>query len=246
MPQADEWLRKGWVDSSAKRVSGEFWRAVEAQHVVATMQLVDSLDEQAVLEELLEASKPPVPDVAQGLDFLLSTPYRYPSACESRFRKSHELGIWYGASDTQTACAEVAYWRWRFFMDSEGLRTGKPIQVELTLFAALVNGLALTLYEPPWVKLAALWADIKDYRHCHQLAAAARRAKVEWIGYASVRHAKGTCAAVLRPLALKLRGNGHPQTWYCKVSETTVLFSRSGACARYEFPQGISSGKRRS
>jgi len=246
MPQADEWLRKGWVDSSAEMVSGEFWRAVEAQHVVATMQLVDSLDEQAVLEELLEASKPPVPELAKGLDYLLSTPYRYPSACESRFRKAHELGIWYGASDTQTACAEVAYWRWRFFMDSEGLRAGKPIQVELTLFVATVKGLALTLYEPPWVKLAVLWTDKSDYRHGQQLAAAARRASVEWIGYASVRHAEGSCAAVLHPPALRLRGNGHPQTWYCKVSATTVLFSRSGAADRYEFQQGIPSEQRRS
>ena len=47
------------------------WRAVEAQHVVSTMALVDTLDEQHVLERLLEASKPPVPAARRRLHYLL-------------------------------------------------------------------------------------------------------------------------------------------------------------------------------
>ena len=48
---------------------------VEAQHQVSTRKLVDSLEEQALLEELIEASKPPNRTGAR-LHVLLSTPDR--------------------------------------------------------------------------------------------------------------------------------------------------------------------------
>jgi hypothetical protein len=45
------------VDRAPVPVKGSLaWRGVEAQHVVSTMRLVDSLAEQAILEQLLEAS----------------------------------------------------------------------------------------------------------------------------------------------------------------------------------------------
>ena len=44
-----------------RRLSGSCWRVVEAQHVVSTMALVDTLEEQALLEEWIEESKPAVP-----------------------------------------------------------------------------------------------------------------------------------------------------------------------------------------
>src|SRR5690606_34600079 len=53
------------------------WRGVEAQHVVSTMRLVDHPDEQALLEQLLDDSKPALPRAARGLHYLLSTPFRY-------------------------------------------------------------------------------------------------------------------------------------------------------------------------
>ena len=43
---------------------GALWRAVEAQHRVATARLVDTLQEQALLEDLLESSSHPVDAVA--------------------------------------------------------------------------------------------------------------------------------------------------------------------------------------
>ena len=48
------------VASESKTCELTLWRAVEAQHVVATRALVDSLAEQEILESVLEASKPRV------------------------------------------------------------------------------------------------------------------------------------------------------------------------------------------
>jgi hypothetical protein len=46
------------------------WRIVEAQHRVSTLKLVDSLAEQAALEEILEVTKPPLPEECRHLDYL--------------------------------------------------------------------------------------------------------------------------------------------------------------------------------
>ena len=61
-----------------ERHEGELLRMVESQEQVATRSLVDDLAEQALLEQMLEQSKPPLPDNASNLDYLLSTPFRYP------------------------------------------------------------------------------------------------------------------------------------------------------------------------
>ncbi len=53
------------------------WRGVEAQHIVSTMRLVDTLDEQSVLECILESSKPPLPAGGAAKHYLLATPFRY-------------------------------------------------------------------------------------------------------------------------------------------------------------------------
>jgi hypothetical protein len=110
------------VASEARQFSEQPWRAVEAQHRVATMSLVDSLAEQAQLEALLDASKPPIPAAALGLHWLLFTPFRYPtSKYGSRFRRPYDPGVFYAAYERTTACAELGYWRWRFLTESPSL-----------------------------------------------------------------------------------------------------------------------------
>ena len=80
------------------------------------MVLVDTLAEQHLLEDLLERAKPPLPDETAGLHYLLATPFRYPPTDRgSRFRRPSDPGVFYGADAVRTACAELGYWRWRFF-----------------------------------------------------------------------------------------------------------------------------------
>src|SRR5690606_29208472 len=132
---------KGWSMSSSiwtqcaagselRPLRLEPWRVVEAQHRVSTRKLVDSAAEQAVLEELIEGSKPPIP--ADGrLHHLLATPFGYPRLRHgSRFRTRHERGIWYGSESRRTAFAEVAYYRLLFL---EGTRAELgPVTTQLT------------------------------------------------------------------------------------------------------------------
>ena len=110
------------VGHEERPAAGGAWRAVEAQHIASTRRLVDSNEEQAVLEELLEESKPRMPASTVGLHYLLATPFRYPPWHRgSRFRSPAEPGVFYAAEERRTACAELGYWRWRFVTDSSGL-----------------------------------------------------------------------------------------------------------------------------
>jgi hypothetical protein len=68
------------LSSEARAVSGTCWRLVEAQHRVSTLKLVDTVEEQTVLEEQIQGTKPPLPPGAERLHYLLSTPFRYGAA----------------------------------------------------------------------------------------------------------------------------------------------------------------------
>lgn len=49
------------LSSEFKSYAHECWRLVEAQYLIATLPLVDSLDEQRVLEDLIDKTKPVIP-----------------------------------------------------------------------------------------------------------------------------------------------------------------------------------------
>jgi len=216
-PHWAEWLAR------ARRRSSTLWRGVEAHHRVATLKIVDDLAEQELLEALLEESKPAHPAGTEHMHYLVATPFRYISPWPSRFRAAHEPGIWYGASELRTACAELGYWRWRFAADSDAF-ADEPVVSELTFFPARVRGKVVDLMRSPWVVFAPAWQHSSDYTACHALAHAARDARLDWIRYISVRDpSHGTCGAVLRPEALQLAELTLQQTWICLARAASVL-----------------------
>lgn len=210
------------------------WRGVEAQHRVATMRLVDDLQEQHLLEQLLEASKPPLQPEADGMHYLLFTPFRYASPWPSRFRRAHEPGVWYGADEPATVAAEIAYWRWRFFTDSDGLAAEQVI-TELTFFQARFSGLELDITAQPWAAQRATWrAD--DYSGCHALATALRALQppVQAVRYESARREGGLCEAVFDLRALALPHPHRQQTWTCKTTRQRVLLTHANEGLQFD------------
>lgn len=208
--------------------------------MVSTMRLVDSAAEQRVLEDLLETSKPAVPPGAERHHYLVFTPFRYRSPVASRFRRPQDPGVWYGAEELRTACAEVAYWKWRFLMDSEALAKG-GIQTEHTFFKARARGRCIDLTVVPWKASARAWTHKSDFRECQALAEAARGRDLSWIRYASVRtkSLNGTnsafCGAVLKAQALSPVAPFEQQTWACKTAASGAWMQRAGG-ERYDFP----------
>lgn len=219
--------KAAWFDTGVRVRSASLWRGVEAQHIVATMRLADNLDEQRILEELLETSKPPLPPEAKGRHYLIFTPFRYRSPIASRFRRPQDPGVWYGAEDLKTACAEVAYWKWRFLMDSEAL-AGQALQTEHTFFEAGVRGRCIDLTASPWKASAKAWRQKSAFSACQALAAEARERSLAWIRYSAVRATDGVCGAVLTPAALSVREPLEQQTWACKTTAAGVYLQRAG------------------
>ncbi len=226
-PWREEWLE------GLKSLSRDLWRGVEAQHVVSTMRLADNAEEQRVLEELLEKSKPALPAGAERHHYLVFTPFRYRSPVATRFRRPHDPGVWYGAEELRTACAEVAHWKWRFLLDSEALAK-TALQTEHTFFKARARGRCIDLTAAPWKAAARAWTHRTDFAECQALADAARGRGLGWIRYAAVR-AAGTCGAVLRPDALSLVEPFEQQTWACKTAAAGAWMQRAGG-ERYDFP----------
>jgi len=212
-----------WFEKSVAGASMLAWRGVEAQHIVSTMRLVDTADEQDVLEALLERSKPPLPPMKAPKHYLLSTPFRYWPSHPSRFRPAGMLGLWYGAEELYAACAEVAYWRNRFILDSTGLLKTELL-TEHTFFQAKVEGTAIDLTSPPWNAAKPAWTHGSDYSATHAVAEAARDRGVQWICYESVRAPGHRCAAVLDVESLEMVANGTTQqTWHCKATRESVM-----------------------
>lgn len=221
------------LSSETRPHQGRCWRLVEAQHRVSTLKLVDTLDEQALLEDLIEETKPPVPPECQHLDYLFSTPFRYGASYPhgSRFRRAgRTLGVYYAAEEPRTAIAEMAFYRLLFFAESPG--TPWPSDPgEYTAFAAAIaTERAIDLTLAPLARDKARWTHPADYTATQDLADAARAVALELIRYESVRDPER--GANLALLTCRAFAESHPierQTWRIRLGS-------SGIQAICEFP----------
>jgi len=203
---------------------------VEAQHTASTMKIVDTDDEQNLLESLLEGSKPAQPAATKGLDYLLATPFRYyPMRPGSRFRAITDPGVFYGAESVHTASAELGYWRWKFLKDAVDLEKLQP--VAHTAFSADVKTQVIDLRQPPFSAQASSWSHPSDYSTTQALAKVARTAQVGGIQYASVRDPQPAwCLALLTPQGFaKPKPNSLMQTWWLAVHQDGVTWRRDNA-----------------
>lgn len=207
---------------------------VEAQHRVSTLKLTDTLAEQALLEDLIEETKPAIPPECRHLDFLLATPFRYGAVYPhgSRFRRAGRTpGVYYAAENPRTAVAEMAFYRLLFFAESPA--TPWPSDAaEYTAFSvAIVTERLLDLTQEPLAADSVLWTDQTNYSECQALADAARAADADVIRYQSVRDlAKGCNLAILMCRAFSSPAPVERQTW-------RIRLGRSGIQALCEYPR---------
>src|SRR5262249_43225427 len=126
------WTQCG-AASNFRRLAANPWRVVEAQHLISTLKLVDTLEEQKLLEELIDRHKPALPKLPGlgRLHFLLFTPFRYPPLRHgSRFGIRDEPGIWYGSDALRPGFAEKAYYRLILISGSRGRPLPHVVQAE--------------------------------------------------------------------------------------------------------------------
>lgn len=213
------------LSSETRRYKRRCWRLVEAQHRVSTLKLVDTLDEQALLEDLIEETKPALPPECRHLDYLLATPFRYGGVYPtgSRFRRAGRTrGVYYAAETVQTAVAEMAFYRLLFYAESPD--TPWPSDAaEYTAFAAdIATARAIDLSRKPFDD-DPRWLRLNDYAATQDFADTAWEAGVEAIRYRSLRDLpKGRNVALLTCRAFAARHPAERQTWRIRLSASGV------------------------
>ena len=223
------------VVSEAASLRHDLWRAVEAQHVVATMALVDTLDEQHALSGFSMPASPRsrmMPGVSTA-------------CCSRRFATLHPrgaiagagAGVFYGADEVRTACAELGYWRWRHLLEVPAL-SAMPAKPQ-TVFRVKLATRAIDLRKPPFLRDREVWTHPDDYAGTQRFGVAARGAGIGAIRYESVRDPEhGGCCAVLAWDAFARPAPVEQQTWMLLVARERVVWQRTGALRAdaHEFP----------
>lgn len=207
--------------------SGRLTRVVESQEQIATNSLVNTLEEQGLLEEMLEQSKPLRPQETGRLHWLLATPFRYPPLPHgSRFGMSTACGIFYGSANTATALAETAYYRFLFWSGMASAPPTSQLVTQHTTFEALYESArGLKLHQDPFLEFEDELTHPSSYEHTQPLGMAAREHGVEVIEFTSARDPdRGLNVAIFAPLALSSSKPLDPSPWLCETTATQVAF----------------------
>ena len=170
-----------------------------------------------------------MPAGARHLHYLLFTPFRYaPPPGGSRFRGPTDPGVFYGADEVRTACAELGYWRWRHLARHAGARRDAGEAADGVSRGALPTH-AVDLRAAPFdARSRAVDASGRLRRVPAPCARAAREGGVGAIRYESVRDPQhGGCCAVLDPAAFARPTPLEQQTWMLSVTRERVVWQRT-------------------
>jgi len=208
-------------------LKGLAWRVVESQEEIATMALVDTLEEQALLEFLLEQSKPPYPKNARQLDYLLTTPFRYPPLpWGSRFGSQLEPSLYYAALTINTALAEAAFYRFVFWQGMDIAPLSGRLLTQHTIFSAqYLCDPGFALDQPPFDTYREILTNKRVCGPCQSLGSELRVANAQGFQYISARCPDGGLnIALFTPDALTSRKPEETQNWLCETRDDHVSF----------------------
>ena len=209
----------------------EPWRIVEGQHAIATRKLVDSDEEQNILEELVESAKPPVPyDIeCENYHWLLWTPFRYPPLRNgSRFGDPLRRGLWYGSIEIETAFAEVAFYT--FLLRAGSKADFGTFSKPVTAFTAEIRTMkGVDLTREPFVTYEDQLSAPDSYAASQPLGNSLRDAGAEIISFRSARCPDhGANIAVTTLSVFKSSKPKNSTSWFCISSAQTVEFKPNG------------------
>lgn len=219
-------------------LSGKLIRVVESQEQIATNHLVETLEEQQLLEQLLEDNKPLSNHRDSPLHYLLTTPFRYPPLkYGSRFGKKSEPSLLYGSKNIGTALAETAYYRFVFWL---GMATPPPSNKFITQHtvwgANYFTTKGMALHKPPFEHYQQQLAAPDSYQASQALGAELRTFGIEAFEFISARDLdKGLNIALFNAKAFRTQQPTFQQQWLCETSAASVSFYLTGQQAIYSF-----------
>lgn len=210
-----------------KTISDDFVRIVESQQQIATTRIVDTLEEQAILESLLEATKPPLLAHSKHLHYLFSTPFRYPPLKHgSRFGSRYYPSLLYGSKTVETVLIECSYYRFLFWTGMTVPPKTKKFITEHTLFAGrYYSEQGLCLQNIPFSEHSNLLRDAANYADTQLFGLAMRKSGIEAFEYSSARDSnQGVNIALFTADALIVNEPLYKSQWICSTSANNVRF----------------------
>lgn len=218
-------------------IEGQLYRLVESQEQIATLGYVDTLDEQALLEQMLDQAKPVSQPDCASLHYLLSTPFRYPPLkWGSRFGRIHERSLFYGGKTVGAALAESAFYRFVFWHSMDTPAKDR-IRSEHTLFSVRYQtARGIQLQAAPFSRYQAELTDPVHYLPAQLVGTAMRAAQVDAFEYCSARDPeRGLCVGLFSPNAFRQKKPQETSQWFCELAADRVSFTqlRSGKVINY-------------
>ncbi|STX28873.1 RES domain [Legionella beliardensis] len=210
-----------------KHIEIEPWRVVEAQHISSSRDLVDNIEEHDLLESLLEESKPLI---AHKKHYLIFTPFRYPPLkYGSRFGRTYEPSLWYGSHDLQTAFAEVAYYRLKFFADT--LANLEYSEIPMSAFKVAIKAKkGIDLTKSPFNEHQDKISNKISYEYSQPLGSDMRKAGIEAFIFFSARAKQpGKNIAAFTPDIFVMQDKQYifnMQNWRCLANANVIEFTR--------------------
>lgn len=236
--------------SYIKPLQGLAYRLVESQEQVATLSYVDTLEEQALLEDILEGFKPPYPDNSAEYHYLLKTPFRYPPLkWGSRFGRAHESSIFYGGITEEITLRESAYYRFVFWHSMSIAPPKQSICTEHSLFSVnYASPYGIQLQHPPFSDYQQQLAHPSSYVGSQQLGSDMRAAGIDVFEYLSARDApekNSLCVGIYQPSALVQKKPKNISPWFCEISSSEVSFKQKEqrTIQTYDLDQFLHNGK---
>lgn len=210
-------------------ISGQGFRLVECQETIATTEIVSTLENQAVLEEMLDAeSKPRHRAGTEHLHYLLSTPFRYPPLQHgSRFGGRFEPSLFYGGTSEYVTLCESAFYRFYFYYDMETPPLNDVLQTQHSLFKfRYKTNLGVKLQCPPFDVYNNTLRDPNYYTATQTLGVTMREAGIKGFEYRSARDQDGGInVALFDATPLTTNKPLNVRSCLCETGHDKVTFS---------------------
>ena len=207
-----------------KPFQAEVFRVAESQQKVATNTLVDTLEEQHLLEDMLDRVKPRIPNECDGYDYLIYTPFRYPPLKHgSRFGKKIHPSIFYGSKKLEAAFAELAYYRFVYY---DGMMIAPKKKQKVTQHTAFSVDLqtqkGVMLDKTPFKQHKDQISDPTRYEVAQSLGEDMREKGVQAFSYFSARAEDQINVGIFNCKSITCKEPKTPSHWSCITRNTSV------------------------
>tara|TARA_R110000737_G_scaffold281832_1_gene288456 strand:- start:1093 stop:1836 length:744 start_codon:yes stop_codon:yes gene_type:complete len=211
--------------------SDRVYRIVETQEYAATSSLVNTLEDQDLLEQLLDNVKPAYKAGTEKLHYLISTPFRYPPLqYGSRFGSILVPSFFYASENISTTLAECAYYRF-VFLDDIKIPYTKPVRSEHMTFG--VNIKTDKMSDVSNIASDEIINRVMspfDYRFTQQIGQALTQdSDTLVIRFQFIRDkAHKANVAIAEPKAITSKKPLDNMNWICQTTLSTISFNAYG------------------